>query len=323
MEPVESKEISFSLQCPLFLCITVPLTKMLFDEGVLPIAEFRQYEDEYIEIMRLPVKEQATAERATVLLCKLNAIWDHFRRGHFFSDNEELEELSTNTMRFFLIPFYLGRLHTVYQGANRPDHLESAIAILRSFSDQMTLFGVLEEEKAYPTAPADRRKRAIDDFHERKALEDRLQAVNKNSKRDDLQRGFIGDVVDEETERDLIWTVLKLSCLEARALIRTITEELPFAKMFAQGVKPEEPSGPPPKMWVQRIEREEQRKKVFAPLEDVMPRPLPPDDETWASPGKPKDQLDASDDEEAERARQEAADWDNWKQDHPPFSSMD
>lgn len=295
---------------------------MTFDAGVLPIAQFRECEDQYINLLKEPANKEETGHAANALLGKFNNMWDFFRRGGFYSANEDMEEFSTNCIRFFLIPYYIGRLHMLFQGVSRPEHLEAASAILTAFSEEMTRLCVIGEDKPFPTAPAERRTRTIADFQDKKELEARIQAVNKNSTRDDLQRGFIGDAVDEETERDLISTVLKLCAMEARAIVRSATDELPLARMMAAGVKPEEPSGPPPKMWVHRIDREDQRKKVFAPLEDIMPRPLPPDDETWAQPDVPGPRLSASDDEEAEEARKKAADWDDWKDDHPPFSGM-
>jgi immunoglobulin-binding protein 1 len=298
---------------------TIPMN---FTAGILPIAEFRAAEDSYIELLKQSPALPATAESAASLMQTLNTLWDFFRRGHFYSDNEELEELSTNTVRFFLIPYYIGRLHLLFQGESRPAHLEAAAAILTSFSEQMTHFAVIGENKPIPTDPSDRRSRMIADYQEKKVLEDRIQSVNGRSTRDDLQRGFLGDPIDEETERDLVWNVLKLCAMEARSLIRNSVEELPFAKMRAAGVKPEEPQGPPPKMWVQKIEREDQRKRVFAPLEDVMPQPLPPDDETWAKPDVPGPKRGVSDDEEDELARKEEARWDDYKDDHPPFSEM-
>lgn len=293
---------------------------MTFDAGVLPIAQFRDLEDQYIDALKLSPKEESTAATATFLINKFNTLWEFYRRGGFYSANEDLEEFSTNSMRFLLIPYYIGRLHLLFQGKSRPEHLEAAGNIFSAFSEEMTRLEVIDEDKPVPTNPTDRRTRMIAEYQDKKELEARIQAVNKRSTRDDLQRGFVGDSIDEETERDLIMTVMKLCAMEARALIRSAQDELPFARMMAEGVKPEEPKGPPPKMWVQRIEREEQRKKVFAPLEDIMPRELPPDDETWAQPGKPSPQLDASDEEEAELARKKAADWDDWKDDHPPFS---
>jgi hypothetical protein len=76
-------------------------------------------------------------------------------------------------------------------------------------------------------------------------------------------------------------------------------------------------------MWVQNIERGDQQKKVFAPLESIMPQPLPPNDETWAKPDVPRPKRDASDEEEAELARKEEAQWDDWRDRHPPFSGME
>lgn len=296
---------------------------MIFDSGVLPIGQFRELENQYLELEDLPGSSKRIQEEAGPLISKFDNLWDFFRKGQFFSSNEDLDEYSTNKIRFFLIPYYIGRLHLMNNDAQqRPAHIEIAISYLRAFSDQMTHYRIIPEEKPVPTNPNDRRTYILGEYKEKKELEERVKALNRHPQRDDLQRGYIGDSIDEETERDLIISLLKLCALEARSLVRNATDELPFAEMRAKGVKPEEPKTPPPKMWFKKIDREEMRKQVFAPIESIMPQPLPPDDETWAQPEKPKPQLDASDDEEAEQARKEAAKWDDWKDEHPPFSEM-
>jgi hypothetical protein len=296
---------------------------MAFEEGVLPIGQFRHVESQYLDMLKQSPALASTAETATTLLGDLNGLWDFFRRGHFYSENEELEELSTNAVRFFLLPCYIGRCHLVYQDATRPAHLESAAAILTTFSDEMTRLGVVPKDSPLPKDPGSRRSRMISELQEKRALEGRIEELNRWPHRDDLQRGYVGDPIDEEAEQTLVWSMLKLAAIEARGMIRSATDELPFARMHAEGIKPEEPRTPPPKMWVKRIDREEQVKSVFAPLESILPPPLPPDDETWAKPDKPGPKLDASDDEEAEQARKQAAEWDDWKDRHPPFSGMD
>ncbi|KAH0806158.1 Immunoglobulin-binding protein 1 [Histomonas meleagridis] len=295
---------------------------MIFDEGVLPSAHLRDLVAEYESVLKMPPASEETAQIASSLIEKFTRLWEFFRRGQFYSSNEDLDEYSTSKLRFFLIPYYIGRLHLIFQGNSRPDHLETSISLLQSFSDQMVHFKVIEKEKPIPTNPNDRRQRAVAEYKEKRELEQRLQRMNELTKRDDLQRGYVGDPVDEETERELLHDLLRYSAMEARSFVRSAQDELPFARMRAEGVKPQKPSGPPPKMWVHKIEREEQMKKVFAPYDRLLPKPLPPDDETFAKPEKPRPKLDASDDDEAEQARKEASKWDDWKDDHPPFSQM-
>lgn len=295
---------------------------MIFDSGVLPIAQFRELENQYLELEDLPGSSPRIQAEEGPLIERFNSIWDFFRQGQFFSSNEDLDEYSTNKIRFFLIPYYIGRLYLMNNDApSRPQHIEMAISYLRAFSDQMVHYKIIGEEKPIPTNPNDRRTYMIGEYKEKKELQDQVKALNRHPQRDDLQRGYIGDSIDEDTERELIISLLKLSAIEARGFIRGATDELPLAEMRAKGVKPEEPSGPPPKMWFKRIDREEMRKQVFAPLESIMPQPLPPDDETWAPADKPGPRLDASDDEEAELARKKAASWDDYKDEHPPFSA--
>ena len=291
--------------------------------GILPAQQLRACETEYHQLVKSNSHAPDTETRAAALIEKFNVIWDFFRRGDFYSANEDLDEFSNGRLKFFLIPFYIGRLHTLFTGKARPTHLESAIAYFGAFSEEMTRLGIVDPEKPIPTSPADRRQFKVNEYKERKELEARLQRMNELTKSDD-DRGNIGDRVDEETERELIIDLLHLSCIDARSLGNSAVEEIPLARMFAEGVKVED-QGPPPKMWIQRIDRESVRKSVFTPLEYVKPQPIPrspSDDDIAQGPEKPKARIDASDDEEAEQARKEAEEWAQYKETHPPFSQM-
>lgn len=290
-----------------------------FDAGVLPFAFFRQCELDYNKLVNKPAKSEEDIATLTNLISRLEKVWDHFRVGKFYSRNEELDEYSNSTLRFFMIPFYIGRLHLNFQGTERPAHLEAAAAYLTAFSDQMVQFKIAQKELPPPSNPTERRNRAVSEYNERRELEQRIARMSELTKPGE-ERGQLGDQVDEHAEREAIMDLLKLSVIEARSSARSANDELPFAKMHAAGIKPEEPKEPPRKPWFQRIDREQMRNKVFAPLEDVMPRELPPDDETFAQPGAPPPDINSENEEEREKARKKRAEWDDWKDDHPPFS---
>lgn len=292
---------------------------MEFEDGRLPFLFLRNCEKEYHELIKLSPSDPSVTQKAQELINNFDKIWNHFRHGGFTSKNEEIDEYSNSLLKFFLVPYYAGRLHLLFQGRQRPAHLEAAVAYLTAFSDEMTRFRIVQEEPPEPTNPNDRRNRTVNEYKQRKELEQKLQRMNDLTKAED-DRGQIGDYVDAELEREVLMDLLKLSVLEARVHARAAKEELPFALMHAQGVKPEEPKEPPRKLWFQRIDRNEIRKNVFAPLEELLPKPLPPDDETWASPGKPKPDPDTENEEEREQLRKEASKWDDYKDDHPPFS---
>lgn len=274
--------------------------------------QFKQYEAQYFNLLTSPPKDGSLPEKAATLISQFLEIYEYFTRN-IYSSNDHLTEYSIPQMRFFAIPYYVAHLHTMFNGQARPQHLEEAQIFFEKYQELAIRFKLIDKVPN-PRTPEERREYAIQNHQ----ITKRLQQI---SEKYDLDRGAIGDPVDEEDEEKRTIDLLKLFAEEANAALKNVKDEIPLAKMFAQGVKPEQPAGPPPKMWVKKIDRQEMINKVFAPLEDIMPQPLPPDDETFASPGKPKDQLDASDDEEAERARKEAARWDDWKDDHPPFSA--
>ena len=289
------------------------------DRNVLPIGYLRKFENEYHDVSKMPANKPETSQAATELINNFDKLWNHFRQGGFYSRNEELDEYSTSTLKFFLIPYYIGMLHLLFQGQERPGHLEAAQAYLNAFSDQMVQLRLVAKEPPEPKNPNERRNRAVSEFREKKELEERINRMNKLTK-DGMERGQLGDQVDEEVERETVIDMLKLAVLEARRNSRAAKDELPFALMHAQGVKPEEPKEPPKKPWFQRITRDQVGQQVFAPIEDIMPRPLPPDDETIAQPGPPPPDPDTEDEEERERQRIKQSKWDDWKDDHPPFS---
>lgn len=287
--------------------------------GVLPTSIFRELVQQYKQFSDSPSKSPDHSEKAQQLITKFENLWDYFRKGSFFSRNEKIEEYSNATLKFFLIPFYIGNFHNMIQGQTRPSHLESCSTYLTAFADEVSRLGLISEELPDPKSPAEKRERVIQDLQARKELESKLSQISKKYP-EESRYGGVGDFTDEEVERTYVLDLLKLSGLEARKTSKSAKEELPFALMHSQGIQPEVPTSPPPKMWFQRIDRNQVRDKVFAPIQSIMPQPLPPDDETFASPGKPKPELDASDEEERELARIEQAKWDDWKDDHPPFS---
>jgi hypothetical protein len=288
------------------------------EEGVLPFSEFLLLQKEYEEVQKLNPSKPETGDRAGELIGSFLHLWDKFKRGGFFSSNEELDEYSTRTLELFLIPYYVGNLHLMFQ-TERPQHLEIAIVYFGAFSDEMVRLGLSQKEAPEPTNPMDIRTVRVAEMKEKRELQKRIDAMNKASK-GISERGQLSDRVDADVERELVLDVLRLSCLEARSNMRSSKAEIPFAKMHQDNVKPEIPKDPPKPMWVQRIGREEIRNKVFAPIEDIMPRPLPPDDETIAKPGPPPIDPDTENEEEREMLRKKNSKWDDWKDDHPPFS---
>jgi hypothetical protein len=65
---------------------------MTFEASVLPIGHFWHLETDYLDLLKQSPALPSTAEAATPLLTQLAELWDFFRRGHFYSDNEEIED---------------------------------------------------------------------------------------------------------------------------------------------------------------------------------------------------------------------------------------
>jgi len=56
-----------------------PFCAMTFEPGLLPIGQFRQVENEYIEMLRRLSVLPSTAEAPTDLFSGLNTLWEFFR----------------------------------------------------------------------------------------------------------------------------------------------------------------------------------------------------------------------------------------------------
>ncbi|XP_077993668.1 immunoglobulin-binding protein 1-like [Glandiceps talaboti] len=128
-----------------------------------------------------------------------------------FSDNEELEEITTSSLKYLLLPAFLGDLCLKVTGGSvtRLAQVQKAKVYYRDFLKRCKSYGITEEEipneppRADPSAPPGRpnlfamsanRETKIKRFREKKELEEKLKSLGKisdiNSKDDDVQRDF-------------------------------------------------------------------------------------------------------------------------------------
>jgi immunoglobulin-binding protein 1 len=91
------------------------------------------------EAYRTQVKDAIKEfERATLLVNELA----------LFSDNEDLEEVPTESTRYLLLPSLLGELHTKVMGQERMESLEKAQVYFRDFLQRCELYGMKIGDKS-------------------------------------------------------------------------------------------------------------------------------------------------------------------------------
>ncbi|XP_070536168.1 immunoglobulin-binding protein 1-like isoform X2 [Ptychodera flava] len=128
-----------------------------------------------------------------------------------FSDNEDVEEIPTSSLKYLLLPAFLGDLSLKVTGGavTRLKQVHKAKIYFQDFLKRCKSYGITAEElpkdtpKADPAMPAGRpnlmamqsnREAKIKRFKEKKQLEEKLKALGHpseiNSKDEDVQREF-------------------------------------------------------------------------------------------------------------------------------------
>ncbi|CAB3401710.1 unnamed protein product [Caenorhabditis bovis] len=201
----------------------------------------------------------ANLETLTILVNKLG----------LFSSNELIDDVPTASLRYLLIPCYLGVLHqnTMAEPKTRLDALRKSKIYYRNFLERLRNLGlidyrlpwVLDEEEAKNvmklTAEENRRQK-LERHRKKKELKEcesqlckQLQAMS----------------VDEGNVRDLYLTQLRYWIEKAFEELQSIDEELPLLKMIVRGATrpdpPKQPTRAPMKPFV--ITRDAQQKAVF------------------------------------------------------------
>ncbi|CEM25133.1 unnamed protein product [Vitrella brassicaformis CCMP3155] len=174
------------------------------------------------------------------------------------SDNEELDDISTASLKYLMVPFVLGDLSTkVTHVDDRLDALNDALVYFHRFLARMQSLGVggvdqwlqsadneEEPEGPHPARPdpATDRTRRIERYRQQKELDSRIQrlfALRQRTAREKVadphgerDEHDWGKSVDEENERLLLVSLLERSAAAAMAEVEQIRRELPMLERF-------------------------------------------------------------------------------------------
>jgi len=149
-----------------------------------------------------------------------------------FSKNETIEDVSTLSVKYLLLPYLLGELTNNLPVADigaRKSYLESAIIYYRDFVDRCRLLSIIEEHSTYESNRnhIDVRSEKIRKLKELKELNHKLDLLRKFEK----ERGE----ADEETTRNILMLRIKVAINEAQGLLsHLLAEKEMLDKRFEQ-----------------------------------------------------------------------------------------
>ncbi|XP_018336513.1 immunoglobulin-binding protein 1 [Agrilus planipennis] len=191
-----------------------------------------------------------------------------------FSRNEEVEEVATTDLQYFLLPALLGSLNLKLTTRDRKEVVDVAEVYFNDFLQRCTDYGLTNYKKSTENRSADSeqdnrteleklaemantRANKIQRFNEKKELQSKLETLKENMSNEN---------VDEETKRNYFLTMLKLYIHEAIDELQSIDIEKPILEHMAS-IKNDERSKPK-RMPVQPlrpviITKDEVQKAVF------------------------------------------------------------
>jgi hypothetical protein len=175
--------------------------------------------------------------------------WSQFNNSDLISTNDILEDLSTSTMKYLLIPFYLGDVLLSKSGMDgRLRRLRRSMEYLNAYLDWCVQFDLIEQQERKmfenPGAPRDRTAK-IEQLRRENALKDQTAALIKR-RDDERKRGQeLNDdnTEEDEIERELTLLVLRGHVIDAVKHLQMSTQELPLLEMMEQRKKEDAKSG--------------------------------------------------------------------------------
>jgi len=266
----------------------------------------QQYKDLIIESI-------LSLERLSVLVATL----------HLFSNNEEIDDVSTETIKFMIVNAYQGFVHQQhYDFENRKAHILAAKEYYKDFHHLCQLYGVAKKtdfdlnRTNHPVNQSNRVEK-IQKYQDKKKLETKLEEMEKRPH------------VEEEVQREIYLSQIKLWAMKAEEELYNINSEVPMLEHMEKirgGQIKQKPIIRPKVMKPFILVKSELQKQVFGAgypslptmtldefYEEEMKRIVEQQERQKNQP-KPVEPEDP--DEETEESLAKARAWDDWKDTH-------
>jgi len=298
----------------------------------------------------LEAGQGAAVADALIAWERCNALLQPARPG-LFSRNEHVDDFNTSSLRYLLVPFYLGVALGQAPGlAQRAHNLRRAQAFFATFLTELERHDGLTREdlnvwhRETQLQPTARRTEKINRARRERELQQALEQLQKRRGSNPASNEEGGDDhADEELERELWLNTIQLSVLKAIHELEAIEQELPFAERMsvtetareldvkrAQQERPKSlqedtklvalGEGQLPSKAAERVRKQQD---VFRPswnLPTVSVEEAAAVEMRFAAKSKPEGSAKASDEEEEEEsdeALRKAREWDEYKDTHP------
>lgn len=275
------------------------------------------------------------------LVALLRRTWSMAEANALFSTHEELDDVATKDVKYFLLPYYLAESLQEMEGADRrgrKDELRGSLRAIEEFLSLCRSYGVRgaeavddEGQDEAQLDPQTARQRKIEDFKREKKIRERRAFIETRKK-------AVARIVDEEDEdedededeRELWLLQLEDAVIQAVRMKRMHQQELEvleFAENLTERNDMQASAGPPevPAMIPLHARTSGARKEVFRPShrlptmtveeygERLRKEMLEKEEARMAAPTEGDAyELDSEDEESCRKAR----DWDDWKDEH-------
>lgn len=295
---------------------------------------------------------EAGQQRADAAISTLQEVSANASAAHLISANEDLDEISSPTLKYLLLPYLRATAHAAWQGepSIRLTNLRSAADHLTTFfaaMDRLSLLSPSERARVLPDDDTDPTP-SLSAAAARDLKIARFRAERDAARRlDALVARARGVDADEEAVREAALLTLQSAVrrgLDLRAQLVTEMQLLSWAeRQRSRGTDPREraerargrrPPPPVPGMPQSfRIvnEREAEREKVFRPSHslptytveewgrieaEMMAKRQAEESAREGIKAKKREEEDSDDDEVVNRETMKSREWDNWKDEH-------
>ncbi|CAX42038.1 TOR signalling pathway regulator, putative [Candida dubliniensis CD36] len=179
--------------------------------------------------------------RLTKILSEFQLVLKLVEQLSLFSDNERIEEISTNYIPFLNLWYYIGELYTkllmnkegIIDLDYKSENLQTAKQFIFTYLENLTnydiltleqskKFTILRKGQSYELSAMNKRQEKIDNFKKEQELLKKLSILN--SKDDDINK------FDEEIIRTIYLDQLKFFILKSFNLLESINMELQVLK---------------------------------------------------------------------------------------------
>lgn len=207
-------------------------------------------------------KKAGNAAEGRQLIEKFNKIVNAVRELALISPNEELEDVNTTDLKYFVVPFCMGdicRMSTGVEG--RKKILQDGLVFFGHFMELMLKLKICTEEDydLFTTKKKlngdELRNVKIDRYKTAKTLDAKVRILfeRKDKTAEDEFSWGSGGNLDEEDARDLVIALLKRSVLTVLEESKFMNEEIPLLEMMENKVPVPKPPEKPTEPWILRF----------------------------------------------------------------------